>query len=130
MVSPSTSVVALALGVALSSCGDPGYSFGRYDEEIAEVAPFVDRYCMKAMECAPHAIGTTFDECRILLIPWLLEIAMECTRLFEALTECADHSSCVEFPILSRGIEGNCGAELHAFETCASPITGTGSGVP
>jgi len=118
MTIPVASLFVLASGAVLWSCGDPGYSFGRYDEQVAEVAPLVDRYCERARECAPRALGMNFNECRVVLLSDVLSVGGECAQPLEALTECAEWSPCLEFPILSGRASGGCGAQREAFHAC------------
>lgn len=115
----------LACGVAAAACGDPGYSFGRYDERIGDVAPIADRYCDKAAECAPRAFGPDADFCRFSLIGFALQLEGDCEEALRAVVECAEHSSCLEFPILFERFPGGCLREVDAFKTCDEPTSAT-----
>lgn len=111
--------------VAMISCGDPGYSFGRADERIADVAEAADRYCERAMECAPRAVGRDVDFCRINIIGQSLSLDEKCQQAFRAVVDCAERSPCIEFPILFDRFVGGCSHEVEAFKTCDQPATGS-----
>lgn len=113
----------VACCIAGISCGDPGYSFGRYDERIAEVAETADRYCERAIECAPRAAGRDVDFCRINLLGESLSLDEKCQQALRAIVDCAERSPCIEFPILTYRVEGGCAHEVEAFETCVQPVT-------
>jgi len=106
----------------LVSCGDsPGYSFGVYDEQVAELMPLVDRFCARAEFCQIGAFGD-YDGCRLWLGVNSVEDSLSsqaCELAWTALVECVESSPCIDFPAL--GDSGACASlSDSAFNECAA----------
>lgn len=102
------------------SCGDaPGYSFGVYDERVAELAPIADRYCARAESCEIRPLGEDYDYCRLWLGVNIVDDSQRseaCEFAWRAVVECVETSPCVDFPAF--GDSGACADHLDAATGC------------
>lgn len=104
-----------------ASCGDEaGYSFGAYDEQVAELAPLADRYCARAEFCQIRPLGGDYDFCRLWLSVNIVDDVQRseaCESAWRALVECVEASPCIDFPAF--GDAGTCaGLSDSAFSDC------------
>lgn len=115
---------AVSVCLLFAGCGDePGYSFGVYDEQVAELAPLADRYCARADFCQvrPFGIlGGDYDSCRLWLSVNIVDDVQRseaCESAWIAVVECVEASPCIDFPAF--GDAGTCaGLSDSAVNDC------------